>query len=71
VNIQVGQAVSIRGWRGVAFHVLEVTGDRRVKAVMVGDNRVHHEDIEDCTPLKDDEYCSECGQIGCGHGRTE
>ena len=36
--------------------------------VMVGDDREHIIDISDLTPLDDDEYCRECGQIGCAHG---
>lgn len=46
----------------------EVVEDRsRVIAVMVGDDRRHTVDIEDLTPLSDEDYCSGCGQIGCGH----
>ena len=41
-----------------------VDGDgARVRVVMVGD----HEwtvDAGDCTPLSEDDYCSECGQVG-------
>lgn len=33
--------------------------------VMVGDDRVFVVDPADCTPLADEAYCSECGQIGC------
>lgn len=39
-----------------------------VIAVMVGDDREHEVWIGDLTPLDDDDYCSVCGQTGCGHG---
>lgn len=37
-----------------------------VRAVMVGDDQVHLVEIDDLTAIEDDEYCSECGQVGCG-----
>lgn len=33
--------------------------------VMVGDDEKHIIDPEECTELDDDEFCTECGQIGC------
>lgn len=74
-------AYTVKGWRGVAWHVLgwetEPTEDTewdgieertgRVICVMVGDNRHFSEDPEDVTPLRREEYCGECGQIGCSH----
>ncbi len=38
-----------------------------VEMVMVGDDRGHLIDLNDISVLDDDEYCSECGQIGCTH----
>ncbi len=38
----------------------------RVRAVMVGDDHEWIHDITDLVILEDDEYCSCCGQIGCG-----
>ena len=38
----------------------------RVVAVMVGDDREHTVDTSDLTELADEDYCSGCGQIGCG-----
>lgn len=35
--------------------------------VMVGDDRHWSFDPDDVAPLDDDDYCHECGQIGCGH----
>jgi hypothetical protein len=51
-------------WSGIA----EVDTDW-VRAVMVGDDRVHEVEVTDLTLLSDDDYCPECGQVGCGHGR--
>lgn len=70
----------VNGYGGIAFYLLgyemirdedydwsgiEYENSDRVRAVMVGDDRVHLIDVEDLTPLTDDEYCPECGQIGC------
>lgn len=48
-------------WSGVE----ERTG--RVVAVMIGDDRHWAFDPEDLTPLDEEEYCHQCGQIGCCH----
>jgi hypothetical protein len=40
----------------------------RLRAVMVGDDRVFLVEMEDLTPLGDEDYCSCCGQIGCRWG---
>jgi hypothetical protein len=75
-------AYSVAGWgTGIAWHVLgwetapdedtewsgyeERTGN--VLAVMVGDDERHSIDPDDVTPIKREDYCGECGQIGCGH----
>lgn len=68
-------------YNGVAWYVLgwetEPTEDTewdgieertgRVVLVMVGDDRHFVYDLEDITPLEREDYCGECGQIGCGH----
>jgi hypothetical protein len=41
--------------------------DGRVRAVMVGDDRIFLVDTENLTEISDEEYCSSCGQIGCCH----
>ena len=46
-------------WTGIE----EPTG--RVLMIMVGDDRVFAVDPEDCSPLADEDYCHECGQVGC------
>lgn len=37
-----------------------------VVAIMVGDDREHIIDVDELTPIEDDDYCGGCGQIGCG-----
>ena len=52
----------------------EIENRDRVRAVMVGDDRVHEIDIDDLTVIDDLDYCAECGQIGChadGRDREE
>lgn len=64
-----GDTIRVRGRAGIAFWIKDIDDDA-VKAVMVGDDREHTVDVEDCTPLDEDEFCGECGQIGCGHGNS-
>ena len=44
----------------------EVIDESRVVAHMIGDDSDWTFDVTDLTPLADDEYCSSCGQVGCG-----
>lgn len=39
----------------------------RVIVVMIGDDAHHVVDPDDLVHLDEDDYCHECGQIGCGH----
>lgn len=70
----------VEGYGGVAWHAwnyemvrdedfewsgIATENPERVVCVMVGDDRKFTFDVEDLTPLEDDEYCPECGQIGC------
>lgn len=43
----------------------EVEDVTKVRAIMVGDDRVFLFDTEDMVELDDGDYCTECGQIGC------
>lgn len=75
------QAYTVRGWRGVAFVVLgwetepdeatEWTGQEvrtgNLLVVMIGDDKRHSVDPDDVSPIAEEEFCRECGQIGCGH----
>lgn len=38
-------------------------------AVWVGDDTPHHVDASDLIPLRDDDYCGGCGQVGCSADR--
>ncbi len=63
-------AVQVDTMKGVAFE-REAKCDKHFHCgiyIMVGDDRRHHVDLHDVTPLNDDDYCGECGQIGCAHG---
>ena len=49
-------------WSGIEYE------DRdRVRAVMVGDDRVHEVDVDDLTMIDEESFCRDCGQVGCGH----
>lgn len=72
---------TVRGFRGIACRVLghetepdedtEFSGyeNRTGKVVihMVGDDSLFSVDPDDCAPLAREEFCGECGQIGCCH----
>ena len=62
-------------WRAFAFETdpdedTEWTGIEnptgRVLAHMVGDDRTFAFDPDDLEPIADEDYCSCCGQVGCG-----
>jgi len=44
---------------------VEDTESGMVLMVMVGDDHEHKVDATDCTEIGEDDYCHECGQIGC------
>ena len=49
-----------------------VDGDgSRLRVCMVGDDHVSEVDASDCTLLPEDDFCHECGQIGCTHDGRE
>jgi len=74
-------AYTVRGYGGVAWYVRgwEVEPDEdtewsgieertgKVVATMVGDDTRHVLDESDLTAIKREDYCGECGQIGCTH----
>lgn len=45
-----------------------VEDDTMVRAVMVGDDREFIVGVDEISEINDEDYCSGCGQIGCGHG---
>ena len=79
-NLDFDSRYRVEGYGGIAFYLrgyvkerdedyewsgIETENRDLVEAVMVGDDRVHIVDVSDLTELKVDEYCPECGQIGC------
>ena len=64
--IRGGMTVAVKGWRGIALHVVSRKGNE-AKVVMVGDDRVHMVPATDCTNLAKSKFCASCGQIGCSH----
>lgn len=64
--IRGGMTVQVRGWSGIAFYVHKARKGR-AEVIMVGDDRTHKVDVDDCTPLPRNDYCAVCGQIGCSH----
>lgn len=66
-----GVAWRVIGDETAATEETEWTGIREptglVRAVMIGDDRPFAFDPDDLIELDDLDYCSECGQIGCGH----
>ncbi len=73
---------TVDGYRGISFYLLgyEMTRDEdyewtgieeenrdMVRAVMVGDDRVHLVGVEDLAVIPEDSFCRGCGQVGCGH----
>lgn len=74
-------AFTVRQYPGIAWRVLgwETEPDEdtewsgyevrtgRVVAVMVGDDRHFSLDVDDVAALPREDYCGECGQIGCTH----
>ena len=66
-----GVAWRILGWETQPDEDTEWTGIEertgRVVARMVGDDSLFVYELEDFEPLVREEYCGECGQIGCMH----
>lgn len=45
----------------------EIEAEGWVQAIMVGDDLVHVVEVSELTRIGEDDYCHECGQIGCTH----
>lgn len=80
VDFDFEAAYRVEGYGGVAWHAYsyesvldenyEWTGivnynKERVNCYMIGDDRTFTFDISDLTVIPEDEFCHECGQIGC------
>lgn len=61
-----GTYVRVDGWGAIAFFVRAVSGTN-ARVVMVGDDRVHEVDLDDLVELKREDFCGQCGAIGCQH----
>lgn len=44
-----------------------VPSEQFVRVRMVGDDKVYEVDKDDCTEISEEDYCHECGQLGCTH----
>lgn len=70
-----GIAWSVYGWETEPDEDTEWTGIEertgRVVAVMIGDDRRFSIDVDEIHAIDEDEYCHECGQIGCCHDGRE
>jgi len=73
---------TVAGYGGIAWYLLgpvmvrdkdyEWTGieyedEDKVRAVMVGDDKVHEVEKSELKLLDEDDFCHGCGQVGCGH----
>lgn len=45
----------------------EIEDRQFVRAIMVGDDTIHLVDVDDLEMLAREDYCGQCGQIGCTH----
>jgi hypothetical protein len=73
VQVPLYGAVRVEGWAGTAFRYVSHTFGGKAIVVMIGDDREHIVDPEDLTHIDEDDYCHECGQVGCtadGRDRT-
>ena len=71
VNEYAGVAWYARGWEVEPDDDTEWSGIKhrtgRVVMTMIGDDRYFAFDLSDIVPLNREEYCGNCGQLGCTH----
>lgn len=81
ININLQGRFSVAGWAsGIAWYLLgyemlqdkdyewsgiETENREYVRAIMVGDDREFTIPTSDITEIEEEDYCPECGQIGC------
>lgn len=65
-----GAHVRVEGYEGVAFWFHNICEYHYGCAIViaVGDDYKRHVGTPEIFPLNEDEFCGNCGQIGCGHG---
>lgn len=65
----------VRGWQTEPDEDTEWSGCENrtgmLVIVMVGDDAMHLVNPDDVSDIDEDEYCHECGQIGCAHDGRE
>jgi len=54
-----------QGYQGVAWRLVSPSFDGRAQACMVGDDRIHQFDYDELQAISEEDYCPDCGQIGC------
>lgn len=68
-------ACRVLGWQTEPDEDTEWSGYEtrtgRIIVRMIGDDHRYAVDPDDIAPIAREEYCSECGQIGCGHDGEE
>ena len=62
-----GKTVTVKRWPKVACYVVADDGETWATVVMVGDDKKHRVNRDDCTEVARKAYCGVCGQIGCAH----
>ncbi len=66
-----GVAYRVLGWETKPDEDTEWTGEEvrtgRVVAVMVGDDHRYTFDLNELQRIEREDYCGECGQLGCAH----
>jgi hypothetical protein len=65
-----GAYVSVWGYGGVAWYVRHVL-DGQVICRMVGDDRDFSVGRDELSSLAREDFCGECGQVGCTHDGYE
>lgn len=65
-ELPAGTYIVVTGYDGVAFYVTAASADQ-VRAIMVGDDHTHTVDRDDVTLIPREDFCGECGQVGCAH----
>lgn len=67
-----GETVTVDGYKGIACRVVEdKPSSSTVTIIMVGDDRRQKVDRDEVTPIDREDYCGECGQVGCSHDGLE
>lgn len=58
-------AYKVDGSEGIAWTIIGPAGGDNVRLRMIGDDQTFTFDVEDLQRIDEEDYCPECGQIGC------